>query len=235
MDSNNLDKNQSICSLEHAAVRTVLERLQMSSKKDHTKFALRMLPYLFQKLFGRNPSFTDQYHNMKDLSLQFSSEHGLIAYNIARAIGAKRIVEFGTAFGYSTIYLAAAIKDNGGGVVIGSEFIDEKVTRAQANLKAAGLAPYADIRPGDAMQSLADPGGDIDMILIDGSKDLYLPILKTLFPFLRKGGVVLADNVCSPFIKRTLAAYIAYVQNPDNGFISMTIPLPDGFEFSVKL
>lgn len=235
MGSNNFDKHQSKCSLEHAVVREVLEQLKTSSKKDHIKFALRMLPYLFQKLLGRNPSFTDQYHSMKDLSLQFSPEHGTIAYNIARAIGAKRIVEFGTAFGFSTIYLAAAIKDNGGGVVIGSEFIDEKVIRAQANLKAAGLAQYADIRPGDAMQSLADPGGNIDMILIDGSKDMYIPILKMLFPFLRKGGVVLADNVCSPFIKITLASYVAYVQNPDNGFMSMTIPLPDGFEFSVKL
>ncbi|MBA3028231.1 MAG: methyltransferase [Desulfobacterium sp.] len=235
MNSTDFDTSQCKCSLEHAAVRAILEQLQTSSKKDHTQFALKMLPYLFNKLIGRNPSFSHQYYKMKALSLQFSPEHGVIAYNMARAIHAKRIVEFGTSFGFSTIFLAAAIKDNGGGVVIGSEFVDEKVTRAQANLKAAGLDQYTDIRPGDAMQSLADPGGDVDMILIDGSKDLYIPILKVLFPFLRKRGVVLADNVCSPFVKKSLASYVAYVQNLDNGFMSMTIPLPDGFEFSVKL
>jgi predicted O-methyltransferase YrrM len=73
------------------------------------------------------------------------------------------------------------------------------------------------------------------MILLDGSKDLYLPILKMLFPFLRRGGVVLADNVCSPFVKYTLATYVAYMQDQNNGFSSLTIPLSDGFEFSVKL
>jgi predicted O-methyltransferase YrrM len=235
MNPKNHAKSQSECSLEHASVKAVLAQLQGSAKGDHAKFAIRMLPYLFQKLLGRNPSFTDQYHKMADLSLQFSSEHGMLAYNTARAIGAKRIVEFGTAFGFSTIYLAAAIQDNGGGEVIGSEFVEKKVERAKANLEAAGLTQYTDIRLGDAILSLADPGGDIDMILLDGSKELYLPVLEMLAPFLRRGGVVLADNVCSPFIKKTLASYVAYVQNPQNGFTSVTIPLPGGFEFSVKL
>lgn len=228
-------KNNYACSLETGAVKAVLERLYKSSKKDHAKFAFRMLPYIFLKIMGRNPSFTDQYRNMADLSLQFSPAHGQIAYNIARAINAKRIIEFGTSFGYSTIFLAAAVKDNGGGVVIGSEFIDEKVKQAQANIDIAGLGKYTEIRAGDAMQSLAAPGGIIDMILLDGSKDLYLPVLKMLAPFLRKGGVVLADNVCSPFIRNTLADYVAYVQSPDHGFSSLTIPLPDGFEFSIKI
>jgi predicted O-methyltransferase YrrM len=190
MSLRNASKNNTAYSLENAAVKTVLEQLHNSSKKDHAKFAFRMLLYLVQKFLGGNPSFTDQYHKMADLSLQFSPEHGLIAYNIARSIGASRIVEFGTAFGYSTIFLAAAVKDNGGGVVIGSEFIEEKVKRAQANIESAGLTEYIDIRSGDALKSLADPGGEVDMILLDGSKDLYLPILKMLFPFLRKGGVV---------------------------------------------
>jgi predicted O-methyltransferase YrrM len=226
---------QRSCSLNDPAVKSVLERLSSSAKSDHAKFAVRMIPYLLGKLIGRNPSFTDQYHKMKDLSLQFSTKHGMIAYNIARSIGAKRIVEFGTAFGFSTIYLAAAIKDNGGGVVIGSEFIDQKVQKAKENIDSAGLARYTDIRPGDALKSLADPGGDIDLILIDGSKDLYLPIIKMLSPFLRHGGVVLADNVCSPFIKKTLSSYVEYMQNPKNGFTSITIQIPDGFEFSVKI
>jgi predicted O-methyltransferase YrrM len=235
MDPRNNSIAQSKCSLDNLAVIAVLEKLNNVAKLDHAKFAFRMLPYLFQKLIGRNPSFTDQYHKMADLSLQFSPEHGIIAYNVARSIGAKRIVEFGTAFGFSTIYLASAIKDNGAGVVIGSEFIEAKAKKARENLEAAGLAQYVDIRTGDAMKSLADPGGEIDMILIDGSKDLYIPVLKMLSAFLRIGGVVLADNVCSPFIRKTLSSYVAHVQNPKNGFKSITIPLPDGFEFSVKL
>jgi len=223
------------CSLHTPAVTAVLDKLHRSAKMDHAKFAYRMLPYLFQKLIGRSPSFTDQYRKMPDLSLQFSPEHGIIAYNIARSIRARRIIEFGTAFGFSTIYLAAAIKDNGGGMVIGSEFIEEKAKKAEENLKDAGLARYVEIRRGDAVKSLADPGKEIDMILLDGSKDLYISILRMLAPFLRAGGVVLADNVRSPFIKKTLSYYVAYMQDPQNGYKSITIPLPDGFEFSVKI
>jgi len=235
MNQNHNLTRLSKCSLDNPAVAAVLAKLHRSAKMDHAKFAFRMLPYLFQKLFGRSPSFTDQYYKMPDLSLQFSPEHGIMAYNTARSIHAMRIVEFGTAFGFSTIYLASAIKDNGGGVVIGSEFIEEKARKAEENLEAAGLVQYTDIRRGDAVKSLADPGGEIDMILLDGSKDLYISILRILSPFLRIGGVVLADNVCSPFIKKTLSTYVSYVQNPENGFKSVTIPLPDGFEFSVKV
>jgi len=205
MNLKNHFTSQSKCSLDTPAVAAVLEKLHQSAKMDHAKFAFRMLPYLFQKLLGRNPSFTDQYHKMPDLSLQFSPEHGIITYNTARSIHARRIIEFGTAFGFSTIYLASAMKDNGGGIVIGSEFVKEKAQKAEENLKAAGLAKYADIRRGDAVKSLADPGGEIDMILLDGAKDLYISILRMLSPFLRVGGVVLADNVCSPFIKKTLS------------------------------
>ncbi len=235
MNSNNISRTDSKSSLESSSVKNVLERLYNSSRKDHSRFIFRMIPYVIKKMLGQNPSFSDQYYNMVDLSLQFSPEHGIFAYNMARAIGAKRIVEFGTAFGYSTIYLASALKDNGGGVVIGSEFIEEKKTIAEKNIEDAGLSQFCDIRSGDAMESLADPGGEIDMILIDGSKDLYIPVLKMLYPFLKKGGVVLADNVTTPFIKKTLATYVEYMQNPENGFKSMTIPLPDGFEFSVKI
>jgi predicted O-methyltransferase YrrM len=143
-------------------------------------------------------------------------------------------VEFGTSFGVSTIYFAAAIRDNGGGIVIGSEFIPSKAERARANIEEAGLTDSVDIRVGDAMETLADPGGDIDLLLIDGSKDLYLPILKMLAPHVRQGGVVLADNVLSPFIKKTLAGYVAYMQDSRHGFTSVTVPFPDGFEYSVK-
>jgi predicted O-methyltransferase YrrM len=171
---------------------------------------------------------------MADLSISISAEQGMFAYLVARSIGARRIVEFGTSFGVSAIYLASAIRDNGGGIVIGSEFIDSKAERARANILEAGLADSVEIRVGDARGTLADPGGEIDLLLIDGSKDLYLPVLKMLAPRLRQGGVVLADNVLSPFIKRTLAEYVAYMQDDRNGFASVTVPFHDGFEYSVK-
>jgi len=222
------------CSLEDPKVKAVLERLHREAKGDELRFGLRMLPYLSQKLLGRRLSFTDQYHRMADLSIPISPEQGLFAYLAARSIGAQRIVEFGTSFAVSTIYLASAVKDNGGGIVIGSEFIASKAERARKNIEATGLTEYVEVRVGDAMETLADPGGQVDLLLIDGSKDLYLPILKMLAPHLRQGAAVLADNVLTPFVKKTLAGYVAYMQDRKNGFLSVTVPFQDGFEYSVK-
>ena len=223
------------CTLTDPKVKAVIERLHREAKGDELRFGLKMLPFLAQKLLGRKPSFTDQYQRMEDLSIPISPEQGLFAYLVGRSIGARRIVEFGTSFGVSTIYLASAVRDNGGGTVIGSEFVASKAERAKENIEATGLTEYVEIRIGDAMETLADPGVQIDMLLIDGSKDLYLPILQMLAPHLRQGAVVLADNVLTPFVKKTLADYVAYMQDSRNGFLSVTVPFPSGFEHSIKL
>jgi predicted O-methyltransferase YrrM len=230
-----MEQTGSACTLSDPRVKAVLDRLHREAKGDELRSGIKLLPYLAQKLLGRKPSFTDQYRRMADLSIPISAEQGVFGYLTARSIGARRIVEFGTSFGVSTLYFAAAIRDNGGGIVIGSEFIESKAKRARANIEEAGLTDFVEIRVGDAMGTLADPGGDIDLLLMDGSKDLYLPILKTLASQVRQGGVVLADNVLSPFIKRTLADYVAYMQDSRHGFASVTVPFHDGFEYSVKL
>jgi predicted O-methyltransferase YrrM len=172
---------------------------------------------------------------MGDLTLAISPEQGLFAYQMVRLMKPKRIVEFGTSFGVSTVYLASGLKDNGAGKVIGSEFVKSKVDEAKSNLNRLGLLKWTDIRYGDARITLADQDGPVDMVLLDGSKDLYLEMIKILQPYLRPGSVVLADNVTSPFIKRTLAEYVKFMQNRDNGFLSMTLPFKDGFEFSIKM
>jgi predicted O-methyltransferase YrrM len=230
-----MEHRVSTCTLGNPKVKAVLDRLHREGKGDKLRYGLKLLPYVAQKLLLRKPSFTDQYRRLADLGISVSAEQGSFAYLVARSIGTRRIVEFGTSFGVSTIYLASAIRDNGGGIVIGSEFIQSKAERARANILEAGLADFVEIRVGDAMETLADPGGDIDLLLIDGSKELYLPILKLLAPRLRQRGVVLADNVLSPFIKRTLAGYVAYMQDDRHGFASVTVPFRDGFEYSVKM
>src|SRR5258708_5154033 len=77
--------------------------------------------------------------HVKNAYIQISSDAGETIYNTARAIDARRIVEFGTSFGVSTIYLAAAVRDNGGGKVIGTELEPTKVAVARQNIAAAGL------------------------------------------------------------------------------------------------
>ena len=169
--------------------------------------------------------------SLKDAYIPVSREQGRFLYQTARAIDARTIVEFGTSFGISAIYLAAAVRDNGGGRFIGSEKEVNKIEAARYNLAEAGLAAIAEVKAGDAMETLAPLPGPIDMVLLDGWKDLYLPVLRLLMPKLRPGAVVMADNIYT--FKKGLKPYVDFVQAPENGFVSMTLPLADGFEYSV--
>jgi predicted O-methyltransferase YrrM len=164
--------------------------------------------------------------------LNVSAEFGRFLYICARARQAKRIVEFGTSFGISTIYLAVALRDGGGGQLIGTELEPAKAQRARQNLSTAGLADIVEIRVGDALETLRDGVGDsVDLVLLDGAFTLYLPVLKLLEPHLSPGALVIGENAIDES-----GAYLDYVRNPDNGY--RTIPLPfapgRGNEMSVR-
>lgn len=153
--------------------------------------------------------------------LAVSTACGRFLYRTARACKARRIVEFGTSMGVSTSYLAAALRDNGGGHLIGSEWLPAKVQHACANLAAAGFADLVEIRAGDARATLRDVGGPVDLVLLDGEYAHYLPVLRLLEPQLRPGAVIVADNALDP-------DYLDYVRNPANGYRSTLAPLGDG-------
>ena len=155
--------------------------------------------------------------------LNVTEAYGRFLYQCARARRATRIVEFGTSMGISTIYLAAALRDMGGGHLIGTELEAGKAARAAAHLEAAGLADLVDIRVGDARETLADIGGGIDLVLLDGAFSLYLPVLKLLEPHLMTGTPILAENAFDQDNE-----YLAYVRDPANGYLSQPIPLSEG-------
>lgn len=162
--------------------------------------------------------------------LAVSPGYGRFLYALARAVQAKRIVEFGTSMGVSSIYLAAALRDNGGGHLIGSELEPAKAARARAHLDAAGLLDLVDIREGDALDTLRDIGGEVDLLLIDGAWPLYLPVLKLIERHLRPGAIVVAENAFAQ-------DYLDYVRDPAHGYIWQTLPIDEGRgnEFAVKV
>ena len=179
-------------------------------------------------LAGERADYATIYRGYADNFLAVSPDYGRFLYAVARARGATRIVEFGTSMGISTIYLAAALRDNGGGQLIGSEMEPTKVARARANLEAAGLADLVEVRAGDALETLADVGGEVDLLLVDGAFSLYLPVLRLVEPRLRAGAVILGENAFEP-------GYQAYVRDPANGYLSFALPDPGrGNEFTVK-
>ena len=91
------------------------------------------------------------YSRAKDVHLAVSRETGRLLYMLARATNARAMIEFGTSFGISTLHLAAALRDNGGGKLITTEFEATKIALARANIAASGLADLAEVREGDAL------------------------------------------------------------------------------------
>ena len=220
-------------SLQSGPIREVLDRLHADAKSDRLKFLSLIPRFAAGLLRGQKLFDVLTPEAMKDFYLPVSREQGEFLYLTARAIGATKVVEFGTSFGISTIYLAAAVRDNGRGEVIGSEIEASKVQVAKANLEAAGLAAHADVRLGDAMETLRDLPEPIDLVLLDGWKDLYIPVLERVTPRLRPGSVVLADNIFT--FRKSLRPYVESMQSGERGFASTTLHIADGFEYSVYL
>lgn len=183
-----------------------------------------------QMVADERVDYRQAYSRYSSHFLAVSADYGRFLYAIARACQAKRIVEFGTSMGVSTIYLAAALRDNGGGHLIGSELEPTKAARARSHLDAAGLLDLVDIRKGDALETLKDVGGEVDLLLIDGAWSLYLPILKLIEPRLRRGAVILGENAFAQ-------DYLDHVRDPSNGYIAQTLAIDEGRgnEFAVKV
>ncbi|KQZ56041.1 MULTISPECIES: O-methyltransferase [unclassified Lysobacter] len=181
-----------------------------------------------ERLMQSKTEYLDYYGRMKDLALPVSRETGTLLYMLARGCGARTIVEFGTSFGISTLHLAAALRDNGGGRLITTEFEPSKVARARDNLTAGGLIDLVEIREGDALRTLSvDLPETIDLLLLDGAKALYPEVLSLVESRLRPGALIVADNAdYSP-------DYLAHVRSPANGYLST--PFGEDVELSMRL
>ena len=157
----------------------------------------------------------------------------LLLYQLARYGGARQVVEFGTSLGISTIYLAAAVRDSGGGRVIGTVLQPDKAEIARRNLADAGLAGLVEIRAGDPVETLANLPTPLDLALIDGFPELSLDVLKLIEPRLRAGAMVVAGGV--PEGDAVLRGYRDYVRDVGNGYLSTAMPLGDQLDLSLRI
>ncbi|WP_316238626.1 O-methyltransferase [Bradyrhizobium sp. SZCCHNR1015] len=181
-----------------------------------------------EQLMRSKSGHVELYTQLKDFPLPVSRETGVLLYMLARSFEVRTVVEFGTSFGISTLFLAAALRDNGGGRLITTEFEPSKIARARGNLAAGGLLDLVEIREGDALRTLStDLPETIDLALLDGAKPLYGDILALLESRLRAGAFIMADNADdSP-------DYLAYVRSPSNGYLS--VPFGDDVELSMRI
>ena len=198
---------------------------------------------------------------MLDKFVSLDQDKCQLTYLLARSIGARNIVEAGTSFGVSTIYLALAVGQNvgpgGKGKVIATEKEPVKAERAKKYWEEAGeeVEPWIEMRVGDLLETLKDEEGmpdEIDMLLLDSETfcltprllclqltmivvwtPLALPTLEIIRPRLRKGALVLVDNTTwgKPMYKNLLD----YLHDPKNNFKTATAPYNGGFEVAVYL
>jgi predicted O-methyltransferase YrrM len=221
----------------HPEIEAVLEKQHEIADTDKWKLLPRLPAYAWARLRGALTDRGVQHRVFYDVYSAVSRQRGALLYMMGRAIQAKRVVEFGSSFGISTIYLATAVRDNCGAAsnpapcVIGSEMEPHKLAESAKNIQAAGLSDIAKILPGDALETLQAVEAPVDLVFLDGRKDLYLPVLKLLKPKLRPGAVILSDNIFT--FGREVELFLEYVHGGKNGFVSSTLKISDGMELSV--
>jgi predicted O-methyltransferase YrrM len=175
----------------------------------------------------------DAHRFMADKFVAFDRDKSQFCYQLCRALNAKRVVEAGTSYGVSTLYLASAVRANGGGTVIGTEYEPEKAKIARAHFAEAGLSDLIDLREGDLRETLKRIEGPVDFLLMDIWTEMARPALELVGPHLRVGAVVVADNV-SQFAE-SYHHYFEYIEDPVNKFTSLTLPFEGGLEMSVRV
>lgn len=166
-------------------VQSVISLLFKDAQLDALRAAKGMAKMIFRPLRPKD---------MENVYLPISQEQGEFFHKIIVENEFKSIVEFGTSFGISTLFLAAAAKQTEGKVIT-TELISSKVKVAQRNFEKAKLANFIEVREGDAIETLEDLNQPIDFLMLDGWKDLYLPLFKQLEPLFHQGTIIYADNV----------------------------------------
>jgi predicted O-methyltransferase YrrM len=217
-------------SLEDPRIADTIEMLHRRAAQDRAVFA-RALPGVIGGMLRGKGFMEAAKPYLKDAYIPIDRAQGRVLYQIARLRGARRIVEFGASFGISAIYLAAAVRDNGGGKVITTEMEPGKIASARANWAEAGLSREIELREGDALQTLRDIKEPIDLLFLDGWKEANLPVLRLLEPALTPGTGILCDDIKR--FRKTLKPYLDYVRGNPLRFVSVELPLGDGLEFSV--
>lgn len=211
------------CALLSPRVRGVLEGMHAEAD--------RVDPPLRERARGKEGA--ERAAILDDAFIPVDPEAGRLLYALARGGAGGTVVEFGTSFGISTIYLAAAVRDRGAGRVITTEIHSGKAERARRYIADAGLADHVDLRIGDALETLRGLEPNVSLVFLDGWKNLYLPVLHRLEPALAPGALVVGDDL--DLFPAALAPYLDYVRDPANGYVSVKLPVGDAMELSTRV
>jgi predicted O-methyltransferase YrrM len=200
-----------------AAVQTVLEEYERRAAREVRQW---------------NALEPNQFVQVRDrFLLAVGAATGSFINLLVREMKPKTILEIGTSYGYSTLWLAEAARAVGSKVIT-LELQAEKQEYARGQLAKAGLGGWVEFRPGDALESIAQLDGPIGFVLLDLWKDLYIPCFNLFLPKLGPGALVVADNMLSPeSARKPAAAYREHVRAAP-GIQSMLLEIGQGLEVS---
>jgi predicted O-methyltransferase YrrM len=210
-------------------INAVLDQLHARADRELPGLVANLVLQTVARTFGGQG---DHGAYVRDKLISIDRGQGWLIYMLCRSLRATRAVEFGTSFGVSTLYLAAAMRDQGEGRVIGTEIEPQKARQARENFVQAGVADLIELREGDALETLKDCGGPVDFLLIDGFPQFARSVIELMAPQLRRGAIVVCDNV--GHFPKGMADYLDFVRHPSHGFVSTLLPLRGGTELSVK-
>jgi predicted O-methyltransferase YrrM len=220
-----------------SCVETVLDRLYA----EHESQSEGLVSYFTKRAQEGTLDWNgfDEHANrfLSDKLVALDRNKAEFCYQLCRALDARRVVEAGTSFGVSTLFLAAAVSDNarkdgGSAVVIATEYEPAKAAAARANFAAAGLSDFVDLREGDLRETLSEVAAPVDFMLIDIWTPMARPALALVAPRLREGAVVVSDN--TEQFRDAYRDYFAFIDDPANRLKTMTLPFQGGLELTVR-
>lgn len=180
-----------------------------------------------------------QEEKRNDIRPSIGLETGRFLGLLIRSMQAKRVMEFGTCLGYSTVWIAQALKETGG-KLISVEYDKELYETTKKNVELAGLSDIVDLRLGDASKIINEVEGPFDIILQDSDKALYVPMLEKCIELTRKNGLIIADDVLfkpmgiPEIFSEPMDEYVKKVFS-DNRLYTTILPIGDGAAISTKL
>jgi predicted O-methyltransferase YrrM len=219
--------------LDDSRVQGLVDRLHARSRAQDAELARYFSARAERGDLDWNRFDDDANRFLSDKLVALEPDKAEFCYLTARSLRARRIVEVGTSFGVSTLYLAAAVRDNGGGTVIATEQEAAKAAAARAHLTEAGLEELVDLREGDLRETLKTLAGPVDFVLMDVWTEMVRPAIELIAPHLRPGAVVVCDNTRQS--EDGYRDYFAFVRDPARGFRTATLPFEGGLEFTVKV
>jgi predicted O-methyltransferase YrrM len=212
--------------LQDARVASALDRMYAESTEQGAR--LREMSGDFERL--AKASAQEQADALSDFYLPVTPEAGRLLYALVRSSRPATVVEFGMSLGISALHLAAAVRDNGSGRVVTTELSAAKVTKAKKTFAETGLDDLIIVLEGDALKTLTSVDGPVGFVLLDGWKELYLPVAKLLEPKLAPGALIVADNTSMDDTK----PYLDHVRDPGNGYVSVNFPVREGDSMEIS-